>query len=369
MKPTLLIIIDNLKRGGAEKLLTGILPGLNKKFTVIIVSLSEECDFKTYEIICSKKYSLGFKGMRSLISCFIKLKRIIKQNNPTLLHSHLFYSSLLARACCPKNVPLIYSLHNEMSKNVFNGSKVLTFLEKKTIRRNHYVIAVSKTVLEDYQQSIGKQKRAFILHNYVSNEFFNGPGIEKKSAQKKELKLVAVGNIKKQKNYQFLISAFQHLHNYPVSLDIYGQGIDKKLKPLKNEIEKNNLPIFFKGGAKDIHEILPSYDLYVSSSTHEGFGISVVEAMAIGLPLILSDLPVLHEISLDNALFFDLNNHGSFADLIIQIFNNEYDLTNLSKSGIEISKKYTREKYLEKLFEIYSSVTKIPIKNISKINV
>lgn len=366
MKPTLLIIIDNLRRGGAEMLLTGILPDLNKSFFVVLVTLSEECDFKEQEIVCSKKYSLGFKGKHSLISCMIKLKRIIQQTNPTLIHSHLFYSSLLARVSCPKNLPLIYSLHNEMSKNVFNGSKLFTFLEKKTIRPNHYIMAVSETVLKDYETSIGAQKRKFVLPNYVSNEFFTESLIDKNPGQKKELKLVAVGNIKRQKNYQFLIKAFQSLKNYPVTLDIYGQGIDKELNPLQNEIEKNNLPIFFKGGAKNIYEILPSYDLYVSSSTHEGFGISVAEAMALGLPLILSDLPVFHEISFDNALFFDLNNPDSFSQLIIQIFDNKYVLNQLSKRGIEISKKYTKEKYLNKLFEIYSSVSKISLKHFSK---
>lgn len=366
MKPTLLIIIDNLRRGGAEMLLTGILPDLNKSFFVVLVTLSEECDFKEQEIVCSKKYSLGFKGKHSLICCMIKLKRIIQQTNPTLIHSHLFYSSLLARVSCPKNLPLIYSLHNEMSKNVFNGSKLFTFLEKKTIRPNHYIMAVSETVLKDYETSIGAQKRKFVLPNYVSNEFFTESLIDKNPGQKKELKLVAVGNIKRQKNYQFLIKAFQSLKNYPVTLDIYGQGIEKELNPLQNEIEKNNLPIFLKGGAKDIYEILPSYDLYVSSSTHEGFGISVAEAMALGLPLILSDLPVFHEISFDNALFFDLNNPDSFSQLIIQIFDNKYVLNQLSKRGIEISKKYTKEKYLNKLFEIYSSVSKISLKHFSK---
>ena len=365
-KQILLIVIDNLKRGGAETLLTGILPDLNKIYSVIIVTLSEECDFKEHEIVCEKKYSLGFKGKRSIISCIIKLRRIIKENTPSLIHSHLFYSSLIARICCPKNVPLIYSLHNEMSKNVFNGSKIFTILEKKTIKLNHHVIAVSKTVLEDYQSSIGEQKRAFILPNYVSDEFFTGLKSEKKTAQKKKLKIVAVGNIKKQKNYQFLIRSFRSLKNFPVMLDIYGYGIDKELKPLQNEIEKNNLPVFFKGGVKDINDILPAYDLYVSSSTHEGFGISVAEAMAMGIPLILSDLPVFHEISFENALFFDLSKPYSFAQLIIQILNHKYDLNHLSKEGIEISKNYTKEKYLDKLFEIYSSVSKNPIKTFKK---
>ena len=138
MKPTLLIIIDNLKRGGAESLLVGILPSLNKIYSVIIATLSDECDFEDHKIICSKKYSLGFKSKLSLVSCIIKLKRIIKQNNPSLIHSHLFYSSLVAKISCPENIPLIYSLHSEMSKNVFRENKAFFFL--KNIQEDQTII-------------------------------------------------------------------------------------------------------------------------------------------------------------------------------------------------------------------------------------
>ena len=73
---TLLIIIDNLKKGGAEGLLVGILPELNKKYEVILVTLTQECDFKDGEVICKKKYNLGFKNKLSFISCIIKLKKL-----------------------------------------------------------------------------------------------------------------------------------------------------------------------------------------------------------------------------------------------------------------------------------------------------
>ena len=49
-KPTLLLIIDTLKKGGAETLLVGILRQLNVKFEVILVTLSAECDFDEDEI-------------------------------------------------------------------------------------------------------------------------------------------------------------------------------------------------------------------------------------------------------------------------------------------------------------------------------
>ena len=138
MKKVLLLVIDNLAKGGAEVLLVGTLPELNKKYSVILVTLTNECDFNSGDIFFEKKYTLGFNNKLSFFFCVRKLKKIISLVQPSLIHSHLFYSSLIARRACPSNIPLVYSLHNEMSKNVFNNSKVLTWLEKRTIKKKPF---------------------------------------------------------------------------------------------------------------------------------------------------------------------------------------------------------------------------------------
>jgi glycosyltransferase involved in cell wall biosynthesis len=353
MKKVVLLIIDNLAKGGAEVLLAGTLPELNKKYSVILVTLTHECDFDNEKILCEKKYTLGFNNKFFFFSCIWKLKKIIKQHRPSLIHSHLFYSSLIARCACPSNIPLVYSLHNEMSKNVFNNSKLLTYLEKKTIKKNHAVIAVSKEVLMDYENIIGNNSSSFILHNYISDIFFRRSIVKIYSKPIQKINLIAVGNIKDQKNYTYLIKAFALLKNYNITLDIYGYGKDEMIKTFQNEINQDNLPIFFKGPANHLHEILPHYDLYVSPSKHEGFGIATVEAMACGLPLLLSDLPVYHEITFNNALFFDVQKTTSFIILIKEIFEHKYNLNELSQKGIDIAKEYTKEIYLKKLYSIY----------------
>jgi glycosyltransferase involved in cell wall biosynthesis len=244
-------------------------------------------------------------------------------------------------------------VHGEMSKNVFNNSRIFTFLEKKTIKKNHSVIAVSDTVLKDYLTTIQRINRSFVLKNYVSDVFFSK---NSNVAGLQSIKLVAAGNIKNAKNYAFLLDAFQYLKAYNISLDIYGYGNNEDLKRLENKIYKNKLPISLKNSADNIHEIFPDYDLYVSCSTHEGFGIAAIEAMASGLPLLLSDLPVFHEVTCDNALFFDVKNETSFVNLIKEIFEGKYNLNRLSKNGIETAKQYSKERYLANLYSIYDKI-------------
>ncbi|HEY5464523.1 MAG TPA: glycosyltransferase family 4 protein [Hanamia sp.] len=359
-KKTLLLLIDELGRGGAEILFMDILPELNQKYSVIAVILSDKFETDFQRMVCDKKYSLGFNGKFSIIPCLRKLKKIIKLHNPSLIHSHLFYSSLIARLACPSNTPLIYSLHNEMSKDVFNNSRILKLLEKYTIKKNHLVIAVTDEVLIDYKNTIRKNIRSFVLKNYISADFFKTKIPAKDLNQLKEIRIVAVGNIKKQKNYIYLVKAFQYLKNYSISLDIYGIE-DEDFMNLNEEINRYKLSIVFKGPSDNINEVLSNYDMYVMCSLYEGFGIAVVEAMALGLPLLLSDIPVLREVTFENALFFDINNPQSFANLIEEVLEGKYNLNKLSTEGIKIAKQnYTKEIYLKNLFTIYDDILKLP---------
>jgi glycosyltransferase involved in cell wall biosynthesis len=358
-KQTIIIITNDLAMGGAEILLVGILPELNQRYNVVLVTLKDICDFSEDKIICNHRYNLGVTSRFSAIRGVLKLKKIIRLHNPSFIHAHLVYSSLIARIACPSNIPLIYTIHGTLSYHVFNHSRILTFLEKLTIRKEHSVIAVSNEVMVDYKRTIKKINKQFVLANYIRDVFFQQKIVHKEYRHLNKLKLVAVGNLntKDDKNYTYLIKALAELKQYPVTLDIYGKNQENSIEPLQKEVTLHELPILFKGQAANIHEILSNYDLYVMSSKHEGFGIAVIEAMALGLPLLLSDLPVLKNITFNNAIFFDVEDPSSFVKKIKDIFEDRYDLNRLSINGTQLAKEYyTKKAYLQKLFYIYDLI-------------
>ncbi len=356
-KKTLLCVIDSLGRGGAEMLLVGLLPELNNRFRVILVTLSGEIAFDESQIISSKKYSLGFKGKHSLLPAIIKLKKIIRQTRPDLVHAHLLHSSIVARAACPAHIPLVYSLHTIMSKDAFDGSRLNAWLEKRTLKKGQAVIAVSEAVLDDYRKLIALPGPAYVLKNYVSNAFLLQQDLRQVHQNKAKLQLVAVGNIKPVKNYEYLLKAFEQLKSLPVSLDIFGHGEAGAVKVLQDEIDSKKLNIVLKGSTGNIATLLPAYDLFVMSSSYEGFGIAPIEAMATGLPLLLSDIPVFKEITFGNALFFDLSDPKSFVTLLQRILSGEVDVQALSNSGVIVAREhYSKSLYVTSLFSIYDEV-------------
>ncbi|MEO6541200.1 MAG: glycosyltransferase, partial [Ferruginibacter sp.] len=127
-------------------------------------------------------------------------------------------------------------------------------------------------------------------------------------------RLVSVGSLRTAKNYFYLLEAFEHLKDEPVELHIYGTG--HLHGSLQQQINETGVRVILKGEVKNVEEVVPQYDIYVMSSAFEGFSLSVLEAMAMQMPLLLSDIPSFREQCAETAIYFELDN---VADLVKKI--------------------------------------------------
>lgn len=344
-------------------LLVGILQDLQQSFRVVLVTLSHENYFEDLNFEHVQLHCLGVKSKWSYPGAILKLKKIIKKEAPAIVHAHLVYSSIIARLACPKNIPLIFSVHNEIGNNVFKKSPILLFLEKLSLKSNHSLIAVSNAVLKDYEAVVPFGGKKYVLENYIGDEFFSGHNTAKIYKPGETLRMVALGNVKHSKNYEYLIRSFIQLKEYPVTLDIYGKQEEIIYPSLQTLVTEHNLPVTFKGIGLNIPQLLSSYHVYVMSSLHEGFGIAAIEAMACHLPLLLSDLAVLREVTMNKGIFFNINNSTSLSQCVGEIMQGKTNLHYLSTQGLSIAKNYSKKKYLEKLLGIYKQA--LPSRQLS----
>jgi glycosyltransferase involved in cell wall biosynthesis len=356
VKKTILYIIDSIdKVAGAELMMIAPLEEIRHRYKVILVTLHPGNAFENY-YLGDVQYCLDMKSRVEIFRAALKLKSIIRSENVQLIHSFLYWSGIVARLACNNKTPYVFSLATMMTDHVYHHkwySRYTQVLDFLTYQKNHLVISPTWEVLHDYNSSVGIKGKSAVLHNFVLDEFFVNqiPNYRKSSG----LRLVAVGNIKEVKNYQVVIDAMAILKNYPVSLDIYGFGSLSHAQ--KKAIKDENLAIRSMGTTNKVFEVLANYDAFIMSSFHEGFGIAAAEAMAIGLPLILSDIGTLREVSENNALFFDPSDSVSLAKILISISELKVDLNSLSERGKKIAKgKYTRQKYVSKLLEVYKVV-------------
>jgi glycosyltransferase involved in cell wall biosynthesis len=370
-KPTLLHCINSLCTGGAELLLRNTIP-LLKEFDHVICYLNKPDelleDFKLYPVYCldHSSWSHSFRTIR-------KIRNIISSHKVDLLHSHLFDITLLSRLACPSKTKFAFTLHSPLSQNAFQVNRLSLIAEKLTYRKKHTVISVSNSVQEDYNDWVGIKGQRSVLYNYVKEEFFN---LENKSRDDLQdgLKLVAVGSLRRAKNYFKLIEAISLLKNEKISLDIYGEGGLRG--ELQKAIDAANVNIQLKGKVPDVSKVLLNYDAYIMPSIFEGFGIAPMEAIAAGMPVLLSDLDVFKEVAADVPVYFNPHDAGSIAKAIADCRNNWKAFAEKAKSGRSlVYAKSSKQSYSQNLKNIYSQIlnpevyTLKPVRNSGSLSI
>lgn len=349
-KTNVLHVIDTLGVGGAEKLLVGIVNGLEQfNHHVVYLNGSDELA-KNLSPDC-RLLNLHMRSKKDTLRCVLRLKQYIRENKIEIVHSHLVMATTIARLACSKKIPLFTTLHSLLGSRFFKkGNTWQRMVEKITYKKRHHVIAVSGNVLRDYDNAIGIKGSYTILPNFVENDFFaNEP---RRMSFNGTLRLVSVGNLKAPKNYSFLVEAFKELPK-GIHLDIYGDGPLKE--ELQKEIDEHKLNIRLCGLKNNVHELLRQYDLFVMSSTVEGHPIALLEAMASGMPAIVSDIPVLKEATGEKALYFSLDNTKDFVKQITAIANHQVDLDVYARANLETVKAFaSKERYMFLLKNLYA---------------
>ncbi len=193
-----------------------------------------------------------------------------------------------------------------------------------------------------------------MLTNFINPLFLEAR--RKKASAGPPLRLVAAGNLKSVKNYDYLLEVLGELPG-EIQLDIYGEGSLRAA--LERRIAASGLNARLLGARSDLWNVLANYDLFVMPSLYEGCPNAAIEAMAVGLPLLLSDIPVMREISQGNALFFDPNDPRSFVEMFERIRSGEVDLAAMSRKGLDlVQARYLKSGYVERLNSIYARKAK-----------
>jgi glycosyltransferase involved in cell wall biosynthesis len=351
-KKLIVHVIDSLGIGGAEILLRNTIAIL-PEYDHAVVYLNGPEDIKSSFPPSVTFLFLNYTGPARLIPSIFRLRKFIKAAKPFLVHSHLLFANYVARLATPKSVPLVFSLHSVYGKDAFEKGKKALWLERITTHSYHSIIGVSNTVITDYLDWVRFKGKRFVLYNFLDKKYFQIK--HTRNSRTDGLKCVAVGNLKELKNYHFLIEAFKQLKGDNIGLDIYGDG--RLRKELQKEIDKHSLPIKLCGAVEDTAAVLPGYDLFLQASLHEGYGLTVMEALAVSLPVYISDIPVLHEVTEDAAHFFSLNSVDAFVSGIRQLKNDPaLRYKDYSKSSAIAAKNASPEAYLQKLRKIYAEV-------------
>lgn len=366
----ILHIIPNLRKGGAERLALDICIELSKRenIEVSLVTLSDENEYRflsdqiNYKVIPSKVTpSISGKPFVQIK----KLQNFINEFKPDVIHSHLFEAEIVSRwyiisgiryfSHCHDNM---HQLQNFIWKDLRSKKRITELYEKHLLLRKYSkccnnFIAISKST-ESYLNKVLPRifnTRIYLLANAIDFKRFYSNS-EKKSC----LKLISVGRLDKNKNHRFLFDVITVLREkIPVHLTICGDGVE--MYNLQKILKNNQLEevISLKGNVSNVEYYLSESTIYVHSSKSEALGLTLLEAMASGLPVVTlnggGNAYIMENGK--NGFIIDEQNPELFAEKILEIWENEYLYKAMRKYAQEYSKHFDIKEYVDKLLGIY----------------
>jgi glycosyltransferase involved in cell wall biosynthesis len=346
MPMRILHLIDSLDYGGAEKLLMAYIPLLDSD-QHIVVTLNGPNVYDQNSYIYR---DLNINPRKNIFKAVLLIRNIIKENDVDIVHSHSFWTNIISRLATPKRVRLFNHYHFADYDTMKQKSSVkrMILLDKIFIHKSLVRLAVS-----EYVATILKKEFPKAIIKVIPN-FINCIPAEqgKKEKNNRNLRIVAVGNCNLEKNYQMIIESFALLKEEPFSLDIIGGG--EKLDFYKDQLrslEINN--VRFLGYVPDVRTRIKQYDLFLSASISETFGIAILEAICARLPLLLSNIPAFKEIAPKSALFFNPQDKTDLIEKLRFYFKNrtepEYDDYDRTLC------KYSADTFIAELHNIYNN--------------
>ena len=353
MKKKIIHFIFNLGRGGAETMMVRVIKELDE-YEHVVVTLFPLDHFGP-ELRCDKLVCLNLWSLFSLPGAVFKFRRLVKKEKPAIIHTHLFWPTAIARVAVPKKIPLITTIHAFIASSVEYRHWHIRFLDKLTYRfRKSIIIVVAKGALDEYFSFLKlKPYKAYALYTFVDVNRFD-PGKAMMKTASSIFRVISVGALRTQKNHTLLINAFVQLKSEPIELHIYGLG--NLQQELHQQINETGAKVVLKGEARNIEQVISQYDLYVMSSGFEGFSLSVLEAMAMGMPLLLSDIPSFREQCEGLADYFSLQSVDELIQKIREL--SKEDKTVLKTKGEQLRQRvlgnFTLPQHIAGLRKIYT---------------
>lgn len=173
--------------------------------------------------------------------------------------------------------------------------------------------------------------------------------------------IMAVGHLERRKNYLRLIDAIARLRDQGRVLNLVIVGNDSgERKAIQDRIDSAKLSdnVTFLSGLSDL-EVRCAYklcSLFVFPSSYEGFGIPILEAMAAGCPMVLSDIPVFREITQNKGVYFPHDDVEAMAAAIDAVLSSSSQRTSLINYGKERVQAFSFKSLAGQLESVYRTL-------------
>lgn len=287
MQDKIAIVTNSLSLGGAERISILLAEWLNSKgIEVALVTLKKDRE-KGYDLnpnvnrIAINEYSDNASSFNTIL----ELRKALKEYKPTVvIVMGVPLCVYTAPALFGLNIPVIVSERNDPAN--FAGKKITKIISRMLMYHANGYVFQTKDAMKYYSKRI--QNKATVIPNPIKVE-----NMPKPYEGERKKRIVSAGRLVPQKNHELLITAFNIIvKQYPdYTLTIYGNGSERnKLERLIDSLNLRNY-VYLPGAKNDIFNEILDAEIFVLSSDFEGMPNALIEAMALGIPVVSTDCP------------------------------------------------------------------------------
>ena len=285
-------------------------------------------DKSILEFLNKKPFKLFNKCLnnnRKTSSSFFNTINKIPRKSKIIIDGLLVIKMLNIINYLTKKYEVIILIHHPVSyENSNSGDIFLKLKERKLFSKAHGLITVSRTMKSIIRRMINKKINIDVVSPAVDCLYYQNP-IHELSGYN----IICIGSVIPRKNIEACITTLKYLEKHWTLTIIGSYKNDSYFKYLDNLIRELNLNkrVKFLGIITENNElinIIRKSKIYLCLSQYEGYGMANVESASLGIPLVVSNLPVFHEnLKGFNRKYVDINCHESIAQAIKDLSNEE----------------------------------------------
>lgn len=349
-----MFIIPSMAGGGAERVISVLANAFTQNGieTKIMMTAGNICEYPLHseiELLQAGEMTKGNVGKR--IARIYKMRKLFKKHRDAVLVAFepdaAFFTGI---AKIGLSMPLIASERNDPKS--FGNSEIRKF----AYRWADKLVFQTQEAMGFFDNDI--QKKGCVIPNPIS-DMLPSPysGIRKKT-------VVAVSRLEPQKNHKMLLEAFAgFVKDYSeYSLHLYGKGaLENDLKQLAKILHIDD-KVVFEGFQRDVFEIIRDAGMFVLSSDYEGISNSLLEAMAIGMPVISTDCPCggsrLCIEDGENGILTPTGDRQALENAMRKIAASEEFSYNLGVKAVKVRERFSTENIVKRWIILLQSVKK-----------
>ena len=366
--PKILRIINRFNIGGPTYNATFLTRYLDGEYeTLLIGGLPEKDEADSLHIV--QDYGLepllieemqripSFKSDRA---AYKKIKQIIKEFKPDIVHTHAAKAGALGRrAAYACKVPVIvHTFHGHVFHSYFGKLKTAIFkqIERKLAKKSDGIIAISDLQKEELSKvhKICKSERIKVIPLGFDLDKFNEASLSREETRVKynlaedEIAVAIVGRLAPIKNHSLFLDVVEKVlssTSKKVKFFIVGDGEEREVIKERVSLINSKYPnaIEMTSWIKNIGAFNSGMDVMCLTSNNEGTPVSLIEAQAGNLPIVTTDVGGVRDIMLDGGTGFIVpkNNVEQFAEKLLLLIEDNGLRNKLSKNGWN----FVREKF------------------------